>query len=329
FTVVEWVYATFSMRLRKFESKPLTWWVFGIAIGIFVYSISAAGMTLGQEQISWVVPGITVVAALAALVLMRRVQLDAFSAVQLGQTLADLCAEGLAAVRDNYPDLSDDGADRRAVDEPAATGGSAVAWEGPPAVFQELDESTLVSQLEARAGTCHFTVGVGSFLTPGMIIANVTGEPPIELARVLVTGVDRTPIQDPLLPVRLIVDIALKALSPALNDPATAVQAMDALEPILAQLAVRDLQTGTLRDRAGSVVATVSVPDWDDILSQLVDDLVVCGSPLPTSGRRLGCLLHRLEQVAVPSRKPDVALRLRHLLERSADLREAIGQEGY
>ena len=36
FTVVQWVYATFSMRLRKFESQPLTWWVFGLAIGIFV-----------------------------------------------------------------------------------------------------------------------------------------------------------------------------------------------------------------------------------------------------------------------------------------------------
>ncbi|MEI6623209.1 MAG: DUF2254 family protein [Actinomycetes bacterium] len=199
FTVVEWVYATFSMRLRKFESKPLTWWVFGIAIGIFVYSMAAAGLTLGQDQISWVVPGITVVAALVALVLMRRVQLEAFSSVQLGQTLADLCSEGLAAVRDNYPSLSDDGTERRAVDEPVATGGSAVAWEGPPAVFQELDESTLVSQLEAGGGTCHFTVGVGSFPTPGMIIANATGDPPIELARVLVTGVDRTPIQDPLL----------------------------------------------------------------------------------------------------------------------------------
>lgn len=332
FTVVEWTYATFSLRLRRFESRRLTWWAFGLAIGIFVYSIAAAGLTVGQERVSWVVPGIAILATLVGLVLMRRVQLDAFASVQLGRTLVDLCAEGLEAVRENYPDPLPDVAASRSVDAPIDTSGVAsgvvVTWQGPPAVLQELDEAKLVAELEKRCGTCVFTVGVGDFLSPGMPIATATVDAPFDLTRFMVTGVDRTPTQDALLPALVIVDIGLKALSTALNDPKTAVQSLDALEPILVELAVRDLDTGTLRDRSGSVVATLPMPSWDDILSQLVDDLVVCAALLPTPSLRLARLLDAVELQAVSERKPAVAVRRRQLTERSAGIRRTLSDDG-
>jgi Predicted membrane protein (DUF2254) len=55
------------------------------------------------------------------------------------------------------------------------------------------------------------------------------------------TGPERTFGQDPLFAFRLLADIGLRALSPAVNDPATAVQVLDTIQSLLAPLATRDL----------------------------------------------------------------------------------------
>jgi hypothetical protein len=58
--------------------------------------------------------------------------------------------------------------------------------------------------------------------------------------RGLVTGQERTFHQDPLFAFRLLADIGLRALSPAVNDPATAVQVLDTMQSILSPLVTRD-----------------------------------------------------------------------------------------
>jgi uncharacterized membrane protein len=52
---------------------------------------------------------------------------------------------------------------------------------------------------------------------------------PTEVVGCIVTGPERTFDQDPALAIRVLVDIALRALSPAVNDPTTAAQALDVL----------------------------------------------------------------------------------------------------
>src|SRR6478752_7465580 len=73
---------------------------------------------------------------------------------------------------------------------------------------------------------------------------------PAKLLRCLEVGIDRNLTQDPLLGFRLLNDIALRALSTAINDPATAVQALDAVEGLLLVLVVRDLAIGVITDGA-------------------------------------------------------------------------------
>ena len=57
-------------------------------------------------------------------------------------------------------------------------------------------------------------------------------------------GEERTFEQDPKYAIRLLVDIAIKALSPAINDPTTAVQALDQIEDLLLRLGQRHLEIG-------------------------------------------------------------------------------------
>jgi uncharacterized membrane protein len=84
----------------------------------------------------------------------------------------------------------------------------------------------------------------------------------VGLAHGVRLGFERTAEQDVAFGVRQLADVASKALSPAVNDPYTAVQAVDHLSVILAALATRPLGGRTLADRNG--VARVHSPgrDW-------------------------------------------------------------------
>jgi uncharacterized membrane protein len=61
-------------------------------------------------------------------------------------------------------------------------------------------------------------------------------------------GPERTFEQDPGFALRILADIALRALSPAVNDPTTAVQALDSIDSLLAE---RDLDIGRVVDKDG------------------------------------------------------------------------------
>ena len=84
---------------------------------------------------------------------------------------------------------------------------------------------------------------------------------------------ERTFEQDPKYPMRLLVDIAIKALSPAINDPTTAVQAIDQIEDLLRRLAKCDLETCEAVDPEGIVRVIYQVPSWNDYLTLAFDEI--------------------------------------------------------
>ena len=65
--------------------------------------------------------------------------------------------------------------------------------------------------------------------------------------------------QDPLFAFRILVDIALKALSPAINDPTTAVLALDQIHRLFRGVGRRRLASELLDDERG--VPPVDLPD--------------------------------------------------------------------
>jgi uncharacterized membrane protein len=79
-------------------------------------------------------------------------------------------------------------------------------------------------------------------------------------------GFERTLEQDAGLGIRQLVDIACKALSPAVNDPYTAVQAVDHLSVILSELARTSLGSHVARDPAGTSLVIVPGRHFDGYL---------------------------------------------------------------
>ena len=68
--------------------------------------------------------------------------------------------------------------------------------------------------------------------------------------------------------------MALRALFPAINDPTTAVQTLDAIADLLRILIRRDLRVAVVdgADRAPRVV--VKLPTWEDYLSVALDEII-------------------------------------------------------
>ena len=122
-------------------------------------------------------------------------------------------------------------------------------------------------------------------------------------------GIDRTIDQDPMFGFRLLNDIALRAMSPAINDPATAVQALDSIENLLTLLVRRDLAIGRIDDDTDTCRVKFDAYDWDDFLAAGADEIAETQMH-PIVQRRLRVMLEQVRVVASIERRPSVDRRI-------------------
>lgn len=187
-----------------------------------------------------------------------------------------------------------------------------LAHQGQPGVFQALDERSAV-RLAARGGAeIRFIPAVGDFIITGAPLATGSGPPPAAaaLAAAVRVGPYRTLEQDPAYGVRVLVDIAIRALSPAINDPTSAVQALDQIDDVLHRLAHRALGDGLLADETGTVRVRFPAPRWDMFVALAFDEVILYGAGSLQVARRLHALLTDLIATAPPGRREAVADRL-------------------
>jgi len=134
--------------------------------------------------------------------------------------------------------------------------------------------------------------------------------------RAIVVGEERTFEQDPKYALRLLVDIAIKALSPAINDPTTAVQALDQISDLLLRLARRHLEVGAYPDALGAPRLVVPFPTWDDFLRLSFDEIRAYGANSVQIARRMSALISDLLAV-VPERRRAALVAWQSRLERT------------
>lgn len=127
-------------------------------------------------------------------------------------------------------------------------------------------------------------------------------------------GEERTFEQDPKDATRLLVDIAIRALSPAINDPTTAVQALDQISDLLLRLVRRQLGTGTYRDPGGALRLIVPFPAWGDFLRLSFDEIESYGADSVQVMRRMNALLADLLAAAPEERRAELKSRQEHLV---------------
>jgi uncharacterized membrane protein len=163
-----------------------------------------------------------------------------------------------------------------------------------------------------------FRHAVGDFVPVGAAILEVHGvQPPAAatrgLSRLVAFGVERTIEQDPSFAIRVMVDVATRALSPAVNDPTTAVQVLDHLGETLRMIGT----TPNPADAGSSaIIATgviMPVRTWPDILLLAVTEIREYGGGSIQVVRRLHAVLDELRDLVLPENRAAVDEELRRL----------------
>jgi uncharacterized membrane protein len=140
---------------------------------------------------------------------------------------------------------------------------------------------------------------------------------PAALHRSVAFGQERTLEQDPGFAFRIIVDIASKGLSPAINDPTTAVLAVDQIHRLLSCVGGRNLNEGQVPDASGVVRLVYRTPEWEDFVHLAVTEIRQFGEESIQVTRRLRAMLENLLEVLPEPRRPLLRREL-SLVERSA-----------
>jgi uncharacterized membrane protein len=131
-------------------------------------------------------------------------------------------------------------------------------------------------------------------------------------------GQERTLEQDPTFAFRIIVDIASKGLSPAINDPTTAVLALDQIHHLLRHVGQRHLDDERVRDGKGRLRLVYRTPDWEDFVQLAVTEIRQFGGASIQIARRLRAMLENLIQT-LPEERTVLLRQELELLRRSAE----------
>ncbi len=243
--------------------------------------------------------------------------------LQIGNVLHLIGDQGRAVIGQMFRRLDDKSAASRASEAaadraPLGRAPQALKYFGKPRTIARLDVGALVALARQAGGTIVMACAVGDTLVEGAVLLRVhdSGTPLPEgtLLSVVRLGQERTFEQDPKYPIRLLVDIAIKALSPAINDPTSAVQTIDQLEDIMRRLGSAELDAGYVADESSALRLVFPTPTWEDYLTLAFDEIRRFGYGSVHVLRRMRSALIGLLD-ALPSQERAEAVRryLKHL----------------
>jgi uncharacterized membrane protein len=224
--------------------------------------------------------------------------------VEVAWRVADAGAEVFLAMRPSVPSTGAPGPHVGATPSLEVRAGGAGA-------IQAIDKDGLLAIATRHDCLLVLPHAVGDIVPHGDVVLQAYGStpPPAECLRGLfVIGEERTIEQDPAYALRILVDIAIRALSPAVNDPTTAVQVLGAIEDLLILMGESDLRgRGELHDREGNLRLVVATRRWEDLLALALTEIREYGATATQVTRRTRALLDRLEARVRPEHRAAVA----------------------
>jgi len=268
----------------------------GVFTGAFLYALAALPWIDrgGSGKVPLLTTWVAIAWLLASVVLFVML-IDRLVMLQISRVLTFVGDQGRAVIAADYRPL----AGEAQVEEPRSgkgalpPAGQVVTHSGGPKVVQTFELSKLVALAARQGAVVTASVAVGDTVVDGMPLLRVHGGavPERRLRQCMRLGDERTFEQDPKYALRLLVDIAIRALSPAINDPTTAVQALDQIEDLLLRLGRSSLDAGRLHDAAGCLRVVVPAPSWEDLLALALDEIRYCGASSIQVMRRMRALI--------------------------------------
>lgn len=292
-------------------------------VGLFVFTLLWAHRTMTQLGSADQVPQFQVFLAtiFGVLSLVAFIVLIDYSAKLLRPVslVGRIGAQGIAVIKKVYPD-------RTQLHQPAAPNATArdlpdriVVHEGKSGIVLGVNVARLMTLAQKEDIVIEFVPQVGDFVAVNEPLFYVYGQAGERLERemrsLVAFGTERTMEQDPLFAFRIEVDIALKALSPAINDPTTAVLAIDQLHRLVRYVGGRSLHSEEIQDSQGHLRVIFHTPNWEDFVHIAFREIRHYGAGSLQIERRLRAMLDSLLE-SLPAHRHE-ALRIEQdLLDR-------------
>lgn len=319
FVMVQFSSATYSPRLVTFISRdPLLFHAIGVFTATFLYAIAALGWVdrSGSGRVP-ILSAYVVVGLLLASVVLFVSLVHHMARLHISNVLRFTGDFGRQVIHKFYPllpcPMPPEPADDLRRFPPAQT----LLYSGPPRAIQSLDVAALLTMAEHADAVIEVAAAVGDTVVENTLLLRVYGSgPPLSeraLRKAIRTGTERTFEQDPKYAIRLLVDIAIRALSPAVNDPTTAVQALDHIEDLLVRLGRCRLEIGHFLNANGRLRLIISIPMWEDFLRLALDEIRYYGAGSIQVMRRMKALLSDLLEAVPEERRPAVRSQQRRL----------------
>jgi uncharacterized membrane protein len=291
-----------------------------LSVFVFSYTYSLAALSRIGVRVPQLPVALAIAASLSSLALFIYLVQRIGEAFRPGTVMTLVAAETRGIIDSMYPHPFSPGrGEHAAFSLDPSRAGRVILQRQTSGVLLAFDAEGLRA-LATRAGCIvELVPQVGDFLAVGDPLFRLYGvSSPVvdeqELRGAVSLGIERTMEQDPAFGFRIIVDIASKALSPAINDPTTGVLAVDQLHHLLSLVSRRQLDTGVVRDPSGEARLVYRTPDWEDFVTLAATELRIYGATNPQVTRRLRAMYDQLLRV-VPDERAEALRREVALLE--------------
>jgi uncharacterized membrane protein len=315
------------LRDRKNQS------VLGLFVATFLYTLMVLRQIRGEGGAAdEFVPGFSISVAFALLV--SSVAAFVFyidhmaNAIRATTILDNIAGETRDAVEKLFPDpvgepLSEDAWAARPEEAPSAT-----VTSSESGVITAVDAGKLIAAASAltqrdpsgaktppASRFVEMVPMVGDYVTERTPLFRVWGEwnerELRSLRESIRTGPERTVQQDAAFGLRQLIDVALRALSPSMNDPTTAVQSLHRVHEVLRDLVQRELPPTIRRDEAGTARLLLPRPSWDDYVLLAAEEVRLAGRTHVQVMRRLRQMIFSLLEQAPADRQAVLRRQLR------------------
>lgn len=310
----------FSPRvLRTFLKDRQSQLALGIFVGTFVYALlTLRGVRGTSEGIKPHVPSLSVWLAVVLAVLCVGTFIfyihHVAQSIRAVVILTRIHDETRHTLERMYPEgVGEDTEDAR-LERPTGLPSLLVPYPGTSGVLVAVDEEHLFACARKAGVTLVLVPMLGDFVPHGSTLFEVWGDGAKLHVKALLSSVsigpERTLQQDTAFGFRQLVDIAERALSPGINDPTTAVQAIDQLHDLLRRMVHRRFPSPARKDEDGTPRLVCPRPDWSAYVRLAVDEVRDYGEDSIQIPQRLRFLLEDLLRVAPAFRRGELQRQL-------------------
>ena len=289
-------------------------------VGLLVFSLmfSVTSLTRLEDEVldlGATIVGVLGISSMAAFLFLIDYAARLLRPVSI---LARVSDEALGVIRLVYPAEAGEEDDEKDVStEALPESRRVVGHTGPSSILLAMDMDTLMTAARRTHGAVELVPQVGDFVVTGeplfVLYGGAVALDDDMLHSAVALGPERTIEQDPMFGFRILVDIGLKALSPAINDPTTAVLALDQLQRLLRVAGRRRLRGELIADGLGNPRVIYHTPNWEDFVHVACTEIRAYGAANIQVARRMRAMLNNLLASLPAYRHPVVEEELRKL----------------